>query len=185
MSATCVVCKQRFSIPNAASGRTVLLRCPHCGFIGLWSQQQFTIPTYQEEQSLERLEGELPDAAAPTTAGEQTVAEQGDIDLPLPYKRTLWVKILTGPEQGGLKQFNKGRAVVGRQEADIALDDVKVSRKHAAIEAISRENIFVRDLASTNGTYLNGTRVQSKKLRNGDIIRVGQTELQFLWQDED
>lgn len=184
MSARCLVCKQEFRPPAAHAARTMLLVCPHCGFIGLWDGERFGVPTYEEETSLERIEGEeLRDSSSP--AGDRTVAEEWEPELPLPYKRRLFLKVLTGSRKGEVVAFDSGRAVIGRNEGDVGIDDPKISRKHAVVEAISRENVFVRDLASTNGTWLNGVRVGSKKLRNGDIIRVGSTELQFLWQDED
>lgn len=184
MSTRCLVCKQTFAVPAGHMDRTVLMVCPHCGFIGLWDGRAFGIPTYEEETSLERVEGEAVGKRA-ADPGEATVAEPWEPDLPLPYKRRLFLKILTGPDKGSIVPFRTGRAIIGRGEGDVPLDDAKVSRKHAMVEAISRENVFLRDLASTNGTWLNGARVRSKKLRNGDILRVGSTELQFLWQDED
>lgn len=162
----------------------MLLVCPHCGFIGLWDGGRFGVPTYEEETSLERVAGEALDVED-GAIDERTVVEDWEPELPLPYKRRLFLKILTGPRKAEVVAFVSGRAVIGRLEGDVALDDPKISRKHAVVEAISRENVFLRDLASTNGTWLNGVRVRSKKLRNGDVIRVGSTELQFLWQDED
>lgn len=162
----------------------MLLVCPHCGFIGLWDGGRFGVPTYEEETSLERVAGEALDVDD-GAVDEHTVVEDWEPELPLPYKRRLFLKVLTGPRKSEVVAFVSGRALIGRQEGDVALDDPKVSRKHAVVEAISRENVFLRDLASTNGTWLNGVRVRSKKLRNGDVIRVGSTELQFLWQDED
>lgn len=181
----CLVCKEEFQVPAEAAQRSVLLVCPHCGFIGLWSDGDYAIPTYQEEQSLERIEGQpATELAAEPASGEETLVEEHQPDLPLPYKRRLFLKVLTGGRKGEMIPFDQGRLVLGRKEADVSLEDPKISRKHAMVEAISRENIFLRDLASTNGSYLNGVRVRSKKLRSGDVIRVGNTEMQFLWQDE-
>jgi pSer/pThr/pTyr-binding forkhead associated (FHA) protein len=62
--------------------------------------------------------------------------------------------------------------------ADIFLDDVTVSRKHA--EFVRTGRIFeVRDQASLNGTYLNGVRIDSASLSNGDEVQIGKFKLTF------
>jgi len=71
------------------------------------------------------------------------------------------------------------RAVVGRiAKCDICIADVNVSREHAAFE---REGTgwAVRDLGSTNGTLVNGVRVSRQRLKNGDTIGIGVTELTY------
>ena len=67
------------------------------------------------------------------------------------------------------------RLVVGRAaEADLTLDDHAVSSEHFAIEVRGHE-VFVRDLSSHNGTYLNGARVRHCELLPDDEIRAGST----------
>jgi S-DNA-T family DNA segregation ATPase FtsK/SpoIIIE len=73
--------------------------------------------------------------------------------------------------------------ILGR-DGEITIRDRRVSRKHAVIEAISRENIYIRDLMSKNGTFVNGVKVQTYKLKAGDIIRLGDTDLELLIEDE-
>ena len=70
--------------------------------------------------------------------------------------------------------------IAGRHpDADIFLDDVTVSRKHA--EFIRSGNRFtVSDLGSMNGTYLNGSRVDGSMLANGDIVQIGKYHLTFF-----
>ena len=62
--------------------------------------------------------------------------------------------------------------------ADIFLDDVTVSRKHAEFVRSGR-NFEVRDQASLNGTYLNGVRIDSATLSNGDEVQIGKFKLTF------
>jgi pSer/pThr/pTyr-binding forkhead associated (FHA) protein len=69
--------------------------------------------------------------------------------------------------------------VIGRaQECDITLDDPSVSRRHAEVR-IEGDGFAITDLGSTNGTQLNGQRVQTARLAPGDRISIGQTELRF------
>ena len=73
-----------------------------------------------------------------------------------------------------------GRITIGREkENTIHLDDTLVSRHHAIVHKI-RNDYFVKDLDSTNGTFVNETPVPAgkyAKLRRGDILRIGRTEL--------
>ena len=63
--------------------------------------------------------------------------------------------------------------MIGRHSAnDIVLRDMSVSRHHATIEGRGQKLLIV-DHASTNGTIVNGTRVQRSQLDHGDIVRIG------------
>ena len=68
--------------------------------------------------------------------------------------------------------------------ADIFLDDVTVSRKHAEFIRAG-VNFEVLDQASLNGTYLNGVRIDSAKLANGDEVQIGKFKLTFYSSPED
>jgi pSer/pThr/pTyr-binding forkhead associated (FHA) protein len=72
---------------------------------------------------------------------------------------------------GGLKTM--GRAV----RADFILDAPLVSRLHCRFAALSSGELEVDDLGSTNGTFVNGQRVDRACLRAGDRVRVGRVEL--------
>ncbi len=73
----------------------------------------------------------------------------------------------------------EGMARIGRGlECDVTLNDPGVSRAHAVIETEGAEPT-VRDLGSTNGTFVNGARVQAARLRDGDELRFGNTQMLF------
>jgi hypothetical protein len=73
----------------------------------------------------------------------------------------------------------EGRSRIGRsEESEIVLVDPSVSRIHAVVEADARGAV-VRDLDSTNGTYLNGRRVEAERLSDGDELRFGKTRMRF------
>ncbi len=68
--------------------------------------------------------------------------------------------------------------VLGRQGADIIVEDPGVSRRHAAVCQTSGE-LEVRDLQSSNGTWVNGDRVEgSRRVVPGDVIKVGNTTIE-------
>lgn len=72
-----------------------------------------------------------------------------------------------------------GTTRVGRgDENEIVLLDPSVSRAHAIVELDAGEAV-VRDLDSTNGTFVNGRRVSVEPLRDGDVLQFGNTRMRF------
>src|SRR4051794_2190422 len=84
-----------------------------------------------------------------------------------------------GPSAGARFLLDAERTVAGRSTgADIFLDDVTVSRKHA--EFVREGNQFlVRDIGSLNGTYVNRTRIDQSVLRSGDEVQIGKYRMTF------
>lgn len=73
----------------------------------------------------------------------------------------------------------RGKTRIGRsEESEIVLVDPSVSRAHAVVE-IRRGEPVVSDVGSTNGTYVNGRRVRSQPLRDGDELLFGDTQMRF------
>jgi S-DNA-T family DNA segregation ATPase FtsK/SpoIIIE len=99
----------------------------------------------------------------------------------VPPDTGLFLRIMEGQGAGRVFTFDSGGVfVVGRDGADISIDDPKISRKHAEVGLYGPSCYFVRDLASTNGTFLNGRRIRDRReLHHEDVIRVGDTVLQF------
>jgi pSer/pThr/pTyr-binding forkhead associated (FHA) protein len=64
--------------------------------------------------------------------------------------------------------------------ADFIVDAALVSRVHCRITAMANGNLEVRDLESTNGTFVNGNRIEAVTLAPGDRIQVGRVELVAL-----
>jgi len=84
-------------------------------------------------------------------------------------------------ELGEEYELNSSALTVGRGgQNDVALeDDEFASARHVRVEP-RRDGVWVHDLGSTNGTFVNGVRVdRPRKLAQGDTIRVGETELRF------
>jgi hypothetical protein len=71
--------------------------------------------------------------------------------------------------------FKIGRAL----DNDLVLGDTTVSRYHAVLE-LEKDVLFVRDLRSTNGTYLNGRRIERSRIKEGDVLRLGQAEISVV-----
>jgi ABC transport system ATP-binding/permease protein len=74
--------------------------------------------------------------------------------------------------------LNGGIRTIGRSTgADFIVDAALVSRVHCRLSALPTGELEVRDLDSTNGTYVNGARVETARLASGDKLRVGRVEL--------
>jgi ABC transport system ATP-binding/permease protein len=74
--------------------------------------------------------------------------------------------------------------VIGRQDAELLLDDPQVSRRHAVVRAIDGK-LEVEDLGSANGTFVNGARVdEPQRLGSGDEIAIGPVVLEAHTGDE-
>jgi pSer/pThr/pTyr-binding forkhead associated (FHA) protein len=90
-----------------------------------------------------------------------------------------WLVIRSGPRAG--RDFRIGaQPTVGRDAAncDLIINDDGVSAQHARIKE-ERGQFTLYDLASTNGTFLNGQRIQEAGLADGDVITAGSTQMIF------
>jgi hypothetical protein len=84
-------------------------------------------------------------------------------------------------ESGEDFQLNSAQLTIGRgNQNDIAIaTDEYASARHARFEP-RQDGVWVQDLGSTNGTYLNGTRLdRPRRLTPGDIVRIGETDLRY------
>jgi hypothetical protein len=80
---------------------------------------------------------------------------------------------------GTRREVKERRVVIGRsRDCDIQLSDANVSRRHAEVRQ-EGASYWVVDLGSTNGMEVNGKRVKRAKLRDGDTITLGSTEITF------
>jgi FHA domain len=108
-------------------------------------------------------EGGVVAAPPPLHSGRLVVVKSSDLDV------------------GADFALNSAQVTVGRGgQNDIALpQDEYVSARHARFEP-RRDGVWIQDLGSTNGTYLNGVRLERpRRLSVGDVVRVGDTDLRF------
>ena len=130
-------------------------------------------------------------AAAPRGGGggaaEATVAG-GDAHqmglLQLPTDRRFSLAVIQGAATGQIFQIAKTRTVIGRSGTDINLDDPEASRQHAALEIVG-EIAVLRDLGSTNGTWIELDRIEQHQLANQQEFRIGSHVLMFIVTEVD
>ena len=98
--------------------------------------------------------------------------------------------VLQGAEIGRDFRLRKSAMIIGRgEDAHIRLPDGGVSRAHASIESSwdhteRRATFVVRDLGSTNRTFVNSTEIVCATLGDGDKIQIGETVMKFVLLDE-
>src|ERR1044071_1390079 len=97
-----------------------------------------------------------------------------------PLGKEACLVVIYGDELGKKYNLNTPSVVVGRSsKCDIQIDQETISRNHSKIVNTGK-SILVRDLGSTNGTYVNDEPVEEYVLRDGDLIKIGRTIFKFL-----
>lgn len=99
--------------------------------------------------------------------------------LELPHDKRFSLAVIQGPATGQIYQITKTRTLIGRTGADINLDDAECSRQHAVVE-IYGETSILRDLESTNGTFVELDRIEQHILQNQMEFRIGSHVLMFI-----
>jgi diguanylate cyclase (GGDEF)-like protein len=95
-----------------------------------------------------------------------------------------YLVVMSGDNIGHRYQLSSSQLYIGRlYSTDIPLNEPNVSRRHACIE-VRHNKIVIHDLDSTNGTFVNGERISSHVLCEGDLISIGVTTLKFAFQSE-
>ena len=80
-------------------------------------------------------------------------------------------------------QITKERTTLGRRPYnDIVIDNLAVSGEHAVLTA-AQSDVFIEDLNSTNGTYINGKAVKKQLLSHNDTVEIGKYKIKFIVED--
>jgi len=98
--------------------------------------------------------------------------------------RRCQIIVVDGPNRGTKLTLDKNVTGIGKRDTnDLILSDKTVSRNHIEIK-YSADSFILSDLGSTNGSFLNGSRVKEAYLSPGDLIKIGNTTLEFVAFDE-
>jgi len=137
-----------------------------------------------ESQGLGESQDESGGTIFPFTAGwgdeysGDTVNREGE-DI----KLVMTLKVTAGPDEGTEFTITKKNTVIGREDSDINIDDFKTSRHHAEIEVLGNK-FLLKDLESTNGTYLNDNLTPADFISHDDEIKIGDTIYQVVIEEE-
>lgn len=99
---------------------------------------------------------------------------------PLSADRRYSLAVILGASAGKIFQINQPRIVLGRGAGtDVQLQDSEISRRHAMIEIQEDEAVLV-DLESTNGTFVDGAKIDRSPLESQGEFTIGNTTLMFI-----
>ncbi|MCK4942114.1 MAG: zinc-ribbon domain-containing protein [Candidatus Aminicenantes bacterium] len=105
-------------------------------------------------------------------------------NLMLPEDKKISLAIIKGARAGFIYHIEKPYILIGRGKVDLIIPDKEISRKHLAIE-VRDDKIFLRDLGSTNGTFINDKKVSITEIKDQSEFKVGQTTLMLITTPKD
>ncbi len=80
-------------------------------------------------------------------------------------------------------QITKDKTTLGRRPYnDIVIDNLAVSGEHAVLQMVGQD-VFIEDLNSTNGTYINGKAIKKQLLANNDTVEIGKYKIKYLVEE--
>jgi hypothetical protein len=155
----------------------VALHCPECGFVNAEGA------SYCQKCGAFLGHAEKPDDRTTMTYRvDEETGEYQPVDIDREVSRTGAALVIRsgGNRTGESFTLDQDRMSIGRTpDAAVFLDDVTVSRNHALL--VHRDDgIYIDDLGSLNGTYVNRRRIESHKLDDGDEIQIGKYKLSYL-----
>jgi predicted Zn finger-like uncharacterized protein len=176
---TCPQCESKYRYDEARFGSepSKSVRCTTCGYT-------FVVDNPLQVGDATNAARTAQPPAAPTLDAERAGVEPDSPELPalapLAGDVRLSLAVIAGAQAGSVFPITKPRVFIGRGSAmDVQLKDSEVSRRHAMIEVHGDEATLV-DLGATNGTYVDGERVDRTQLANRAEFTVGSTTLMFI-----
>ena len=152
------------------------LHCPECGFVNPEGAN------YCQKCGayLGRPEGSEDPTTVTYRVDESGEYQPVDLDEMVEAEGAVLVIRAGGGRSGESFTVDDDRMSIGRApDAAVFLDDVTVSRNHALMVR-RRDGLYIDDLGSLNGTYVNRRRIESHQLTDGDEIQIGKYKLSYL-----
>ena len=187
MIIVCTSCQARYKFDESKLGDRpkAKTRCAKCG-----SSIEIENPAVA---AMTLPPGPLTPAPAPAPVSEPPRRPVGDGTmtgrdlhrqgmLELPRDKRFSLAVIQGGATGQIFQIGKTRTTIGRTGADINIDDPEASRQHAVVEILG-ETAILRDLGSTNGTFIDLERIDQQILTNQMEFRIGSHVLMFIVTD--
>jgi len=166
METACIHCGAEHSLKETELGghSKVQFRCSKCG--------KSTVVRVKYHSNATVVMSPLPSFARAMPGGLNMPSQPADPSLKLPAAANVILSIISGPSQGKIHTLTKPRVVLGREGADIAVEDPKISRHHCLLE-VRETYINLKDMDSTNGTFFDEERVRAAMLLDGAEFRIG------------
>jgi predicted Zn finger-like uncharacterized protein len=197
MIITCPSCQTRYRFDEAKLGDRLRARsrCAKCGgSIEIANPYPADVPAApaaeepapappppapEDTKRMKTLSGATAESPSHTITGKD-VHKLGVASLPSNKRFSL--AVIQGSATGQIFVINKTRTTLGRVGMDVNLDDPEASRQHAAVEIVG-DTWILRDLGSTNGTFVDAERVETQVLTNHMEFRIGSHVLMFIVTD--
>jgi predicted RNA-binding Zn-ribbon protein involved in translation (DUF1610 family) len=175
MQAACIHCGTEHLLKDAQFGghTKVQFKCSKCG--------KATIVDTKRSVDSTVVMSPLPSFARTDSPGSNVNLALPDPGIRLPEKSKVVLSILSGPSKGESHTLSKPRIVLGREGADIPLNDPEISRHHCLLE-VRDMHIDLKDMDSTNGTFFDEERVRAAMLRDGTEFRIGGSLIRVNFQ---
>jgi hypothetical protein len=166
MQTSCIHCGTEHLLKDAEFGghAKVQFKCSKCG--------KTTIVEIKRRVDSTVVMSPLPSFARANATSSNLNLPPPDPGLRLPAKANVVLSILSGPSKGEKHTLSKPRVVLGREGADVALNDPEISRHHCLLE-VRESYINLKDMDSTNGTFYDEERVRAAMLQDGTEFRIG------------
>lgn len=180
MPIACPSCGHAFELmPEGAAVKATAL-CPACGRVVVVRDATAVRP--DAEHGTVPFDPGTAALLEPVEAEATAIGGRGAVGLP-PGKRVS-LAVLSGPRTGDVIRLEKPRVTLGRAGggADLQFDDTEMSRSHAALEWAGGGAVL-RDLGSTNGSYVAEQKIASHGLEDKSEFRLGHTRLLLVITD--
>jgi predicted Zn finger-like uncharacterized protein len=179
----CAKCGSAIEIENPMFGAMTLPPSPEPAAAPPPDEPAPPQPPEESTRKTKTIDPTLRGGTGGASAAVSTSAEGSDArHLELSAGKRYSLAVLQGAATGQIFPVSKPRVVLGRAGADINLDDAEASRQHAAVEILG-DHAIVRDLGSTNGTFVDLQRIQQHVLTNQGEFRIGSHVLMFIVTD--
>jgi hypothetical protein len=167
MQAPCSHCGKihALNVAQTAAHPRVQFRCSRCG-------KNTIVKTHGVDTT--QLMSPLPDFARTGGPGIAALLGADAQGFYLPANKTISLSVIAGPAKGQAMALERPVVILGRTGADFTIGDPNISRQHCAVE-VKGDTVRLRDLDSTNGTFIDLERVRAAELRHLSEFRLGST----------
>jgi predicted Zn finger-like uncharacterized protein len=176
---TCPQCESKYRYDEARFGSepSKSVRCTTCGYTFVVDNPLQIGDATNAGHASDLPAGLFEDDGA---KGAEPEAPELPPLAPLPGDVRFSLAVIAGAQAGSVFPITKPRIFIGRGSAmDVQLKDSEVSRRHAMIE-VQGDEATLLDLGATNGTYVDGKRIDQTGLSNRAEFTVGSTTLMFI-----
>lgn len=155
-------------------------RCPRCGRVLASAFSECPFCAAEDALLASPDEAPLPESALSETVVARLSSTEEYLEKTITLQEKPILLVTAGASVGQVFNLSlESVTSIGRAKAnDIVLEDVAISSQHCRVRP-ENGSFVVHDLRSTNGTFLNARRVTRSPMTSGDVLKVGETSLQF------